>query len=80
MTESYKLSGSDMRQVIYDNALYHFVDSNGNFVFDDFNTATSLFVLCLIEFYGVDRSQIFYKKDHRVYDIDHKQVNLDRLN
>lgn len=80
MTEYSKSKESDMKQVIYDNALYHFVDSNGNFVFDDFNTATSLFALCLIEFYGVNRNQIFYKKDHRVYDIDHKQVNLDRLN
>lgn len=80
MLETYKPSESDMRQVIYDNALYHFVDSNGNFVFDDLKPATSLFALCLIEFYGVDRNKIFYKKDHRVYDIDHKQVNLDHLN
>ena len=80
MTEDYKLIEFDMRQIIYDNALYYFVDSGGNFVFDDFNPATLLFALCLIVFYGVDRNKIFYKKDHRIYDIDHKQVNLDRLN
>ena len=80
MTEYYKLIESDMRQIIYDNALYYFVDSRGNFVFDDFNPATLLFALCLIEFYGVDRNKIFYKKGHRIYDIEHKQVNLDRLN
>lgn len=79
MTEYYKPIESGMRQIIYDNALYHFVDSRGNFVFDDFNAATSLFALCLIEFYGVDRNKIFYKKDHRIYDIEHKQVNLARL-
>ena len=79
MTEYYKLIESDMRQIIYDNALYYFVDSRGNFVFDDFNPATLLFALCLIEFYGVDRNKIFYKKGHRIYDIDHKQVNLERL-
>lgn len=79
MTEYYKPIESGMRQIIYDNALYHFVDSRGNFVFDDFNPATSLFALCLIEFYGVDRNKIFYKKDHRIYDIEHKQVNLVRL-
>lgn len=79
MTEYYKLIESDMRQVIYDNALYYFVDSKGNFVFEDFKPATLLFALCLIEFYGVDRNKIFYKKDHRVYDIEHKHVNLERL-
>lgn len=79
MTEYYKLIESDMRQVIYDNALYYFVDSKGNFVFEDFKPATLLFALCLIEFYGVDQNKIFYKKDHRVYDIEHKQVNLDQL-
>ena len=79
MTEYYKLIESDMRQVIYDNALDYFVDSKGNFVFEDFKPATLLFALCLIEFYGVNRNQIFYKKDHRVYDIEYKQVNQERL-
>lgn len=79
MTEYYKPTESDLRQVIYKNALHHFADQRGNFVFDDFNTATSLFALSLIEFYGVDRNKIFYKKDHRIYDIEHNQVNLERL-
>ena len=79
MTEDYKLIESSMRQIIYDNALYYFVDSRGNFVFDDFNPATTLFALCLIEFYGVDRNRIFYKKNNRIYDIEYKQVNLERL-
>lgn len=79
MTEYYKSTESNLRQVIYDNALYHFVDSKGNFVFEDFNAATSLFALCLIEFYGVNRNQIFYKKDHQIYDIEHKLVNQERL-
>lgn len=79
MTEDYKLIESSMRQIIYDNALYYFVDSGGNFVFDDFNPATTLFALCLIEFYGVDRNHIFYKKNNRIYDIEYKQVNLERL-
>lgn len=80
MTEYYKPTESDLRQIIYKNALYHFADDKGNFVFDDFEPATMLFALTLIEFYGVDRKQIFYKKDHGIYDIEHKQVNLDRLN
>lgn len=79
MTEDYKLIESSMRQIIYDNALYYFVDSRGNFVFDDFNPATTLFALCLIEFYGVDRNHIFYKKNNRIYDIEYKQVNQERL-
>lgn len=80
MTEYYKPIESGLKQIIYKNALYHFADPKGNFVFDDFNDATVLFALSLIEFYGVDRKQIFYKKDHKVYDIEHKQVSLDRLN
>ena len=79
MTEYYKPTESDLRQIIYDNALYHFVDSKGNFIFEDFNASTSLLALCLIEFYGVDRNKIFYKKDHQIYDIEHKRVNLERL-
>lgn len=79
MTEYYKLIESDMRQVIYDNALYYFADSKGNFVFEDFKPATLLFALCLIEFYGVDRNKIFYKKNNRIYDIEYKPVDLERL-
>ena len=79
MTEYYKPQETDLRKIIYKNAVNAFRDLKGNFVFDDFNTATLLFALSLIEFYGVDRNKIFYKKDHRVYDIDHKQVNLERL-
>ncbi len=79
MTEYYKPQETDLREIIYKNAVNAFSDLKGNFVFENFNVATSLFALCLIEFYGVNRNQIFYKNDHRVYDIEHKQVNLDQL-
>ena len=79
MTEYYKHQETDLRKIIYANAVKEFRDSRGNFVFDDFSPATSLFALCLIEFYEVDRNQIFYRKNGKIYDIEHKQVNLDRL-
>ena len=79
MTEYYKPAESDLRKIIYKSAVNAFRDLKGNFAFEDFNTATSLFALCLIEFYGVDRNKIFYKKNNRIYDIEHKQVNLDQL-
>ena len=77
MTEYYKLIESDLRQVIYDDAVEYFGEDRGNFIFNDLNPSTLLFALCLTEFYGVDLSQIFYRKDGKIYDIEHKEVNLD---
>ena len=79
MTENYKLIESDLRQVIYDAAVEYFGEDRGNFIFNDLNPSTLLFALSLIEFYGVDRSQIFYRKNGKIYDIEHKEVNLDEL-
>ena len=79
MTENYKLIESDLRQVIYDDAVEYFGEEHGNFIFNDLNPSTLLFALCLTEFYGVDRSQIFYRRNGKIYDIEYRQVNLDQL-
>lgn len=77
MTEYYKHQETYLRKIIYANAVKEFQDIKGRFIFDDFNTSTMLFALSLEEFYGVDRSQIFYLKNGKIYNIDHKEVNLD---
>lgn len=79
MTEYYRHQETDLRKIIYANAVKEFQDIRGRFILDDFNTATSLFALCLIEFYGVDRNQIFYRKNDKIYNIEHREVKLDRL-
>lgn len=76
MTEYYRHQETDLRKIIYANAVKEFQDIRGRFIFDDFNTATSLLALSLIEFYGVDRSQIFYRENDKIYDIEHKEVEL----
>lgn len=79
MTENYKLIKSDLRQVIYDDAVEYFGEEHGNFIFNDLNPLTLLFALCLTEFYDVDQSQIFYRRNGKIYDIEYRQVNLDQL-
>lgn len=76
MTEYYRHQETDLRKIIYVSAVKEFQDIRGRFIFDDFNTATSLLALSLIEFYGVDRSQIFYRRNDKIYDIEHKEVEL----
>ena len=77
MTENYKLIESDLRQVIYDNAVEYFGEDHGNFIFNDLNPSTLLFALCLTEFYGVSQDRIFYRKNSKIYNFEHKEVNLD---
>lgn len=79
MTEYYKHQETDLRKIIYANAVKEFQDIRGRFIFDDFNTATMLFALSLEEFYGVNRNQIFYRKNGKIYNVEHKEVDLDRL-
>ena len=76
MTEYYRLQETDLRKIIYANAVKEFQDIKGRFIFDDFNTATILFALSLEEFYGVDRSQIFFRKNSKIYDVELKEVEL----
>lgn len=76
MTEYYRLQETDLRKIIYDNAVKEFQDIKGRFIFDDFNTTTMLFALSLEEFYGVDRSQIFFRKNSKIYNIELKEVEL----
>ena len=76
MTEYYRLQETDLRKIIYANAVKEFQDIKGRFIFDDFNTATMLFALSLEEFYGVDRSQIFFRKNSKIYNIKLKEVEL----
>lgn len=76
MTEYYRLQETDLRKIIYATAVKEFQDIKGRFIFDDFNTTTILFALSLEEFYGVDRSQIFFRKNSKIYDIEHKEVEL----
>lgn len=76
MTEYYRLQETDLRKIIYANAVKEFQDIKGRFIFDDFNTATMLFALSLEEFYGVDRSQIFFRKNSKIYNIELKEVEL----
>lgn len=76
MTEYYRLQETDLRKIIYANAVKEFQDIKGRFIFDDFNTTTMLFALSLEEFYGVDRSQIFFRKNSKIYDVELKEVEL----
>ena len=76
MTENYKLIESDLRQVIYDNAVEYFGEDHGNFIFNDLNPSTLLFALCLTEFYGVSQDRIFYRKNSKIYNFEHKEANL----
>lgn len=76
MTEYYRLQETDLRTIIYANAVKEFQDIKGRFIFDDFNTATILFALSLEEFYGVDRSQIFFRKNSKIYNVELKEVEL----
>ena len=76
MTEYYRLQETDLREIIYANAVKEFQDIKGRFIFDDFNTTTILFALSLEEFYGVDRSQIFYRKNSKIYNAELKEVEL----
>lgn len=76
MTEYYRLQETDLRKIIYANAVKEFQDIKGRFIFDDFNTATMLFALSLEEFYGVDRSQIFFRKNSKIYNAELKEVEL----
>lgn len=76
MTEYYRLQETDLRKIFYANAVKEFQDIKGRFIFDDFNTATMLFALSLEEFYGVDRSQIFFRKNSKIYNVDLKEVEL----
>jgi len=76
MTEYYRLQETDLRKIIYANAVKEFQDIKGRFIFDDFNTTTILFALSLEEFYGVDRSQIFFRKNSKIYNVELKEVEL----
>ena len=76
MTEYYRLQETDLREIIYANAVKEFQDIKGRFIFDDFSTATMLFALSLEEFYGVDRSQIFFRKNSKIYNVELKEVEL----
>lgn len=76
MTEYYRLQETDLRKIIYANAVKEFQDIKGRFIFDDFSTATTLFALSLEEFYGVDRSQIFFRKNSKIYNVELKEVEL----
>ena len=76
MTENYKLIESDLRQVIYDDAVEYFGEDHGNFIFNDLNPSTLLFALCLTEFYGVSQDRIFYRKNSKIYNFEHKEANL----
>lgn len=76
MTEYYRLQETDLRKIIYANAVKEFQDINGRFIFDDFSTAAMLFALSLEEFYGVDRSQIFFRKNSKIYNVELKEVEL----
>lgn len=76
MTEYYRLQETDLRKIIYANAVKEFQDIKGRFIFDDFNTTTMLFALSLEEFYGVDRSQIFFRKNSKIYNAELKEVEL----
>lgn len=76
MTEYYRLQETDLREIIYANAVKEFQDIKGRFIFDDFNTTTILFALSLEEFYGVDRSQIFFRKNSKIYNVELKEVEL----
>lgn len=76
MTEYYRLQETDLRKIIYATAVKEFQDIKGRFIFDDFNTATILFALSLEEFYGVDRSQIFFRKNSKIYNVELKEVEL----
>ena len=76
MTEYYRLQETDLRKIIYANAVKEFQDIKGRFIFDDFNTTTMLFALSLEEFYGVDRSQIFFRKNNKIYNVELKEVEL----
>lgn len=76
MTEYYRLQETDLRKIIYANAVKEFQDIKGRFIFDDFNTATMLFALSLEEFYRVDRSQIFFRKNSKIYNVELKEVEL----
>ena len=76
MTEYYRLQETDLHKIIYANAVKEFQDIKGRFIFDDFNTATILFALSLEEFYGVDRSQIFFRKNSKIYNVELKEVEL----
>lgn len=76
MTEYYRLQETDLREIVYANAVKEFQDIKGRFIFDDFNTATILFALSLEEFYGVDRSQIFFRKNSKIYNVELKEVEL----
>ena len=76
MTEYYRLQETDLRKIIYANAVKEFQDIKGRFIFDDFNTTTILFALSLEEFYGVDRSQIFFRKNSKIYNAELKEVEL----
>ena len=76
MTEYYRLQETDLRKIIYANAVKEFQDIKGRFIFDDFNTTIMLFALSLEEFYGVDRSQIFFRKNSKIYNVELKEVEL----
>lgn len=76
MTEYYRLQETDLRKIIYATAVKEFQDIKGRFIFDDFNTTAMLFALSLEEFYGVDRSQIFFRKNSKIYNIELKEVEL----
>lgn len=76
MTEYYRLQETDLRKIIYATAVKEFQDIKGRFIFDDFNTTTILFALSLEEFYGVDRSQIFFRKKSKIYNVELKEVEL----
>lgn len=76
MTEYYRLQETDLRKIIYANAVKEFQDIKGRFIFDDFNTTTMRFALSLEEFYGVDRSQIFFRKNSKIYNVELKEVEL----
>ena len=76
MTEYYRLQETDLRKIIYATAVKEFQDIKGRFIFDDFSTATMLFALSLEEFYGVDRSQIFFRKNSKIYNVELKEVEL----
>lgn len=79
MTENYKLIESDLRQVIYDDAVEYFGEDHGNFIFNDLNPSTLLFALCLTEFYGVSQDRIFCRRGDKIYDITSKQIDPDLL-
>ena len=68
---------NSLEQTIISNAVYYYIDINGNFIFDNWSNETQLLAMCLQEFYSIEADRLFYRKNGAVWDLNGKRVRED---